>query len=63
MLDLRKYSDDELSLVVFNTSYLYNDRHEELFIKWIRGTYYFRKKQLDVLKQDISDDLQEYNNE
>lgn len=47
-------SNDELSLIVFNTENLYNmiDKPKAL-IRTLRSMYQFTNKQLEVLKQDI----------
>lgn len=50
------YSDDELSLIVFNTEYLYNQRHKRGFIRNLLQDYRATKKQIAVLKQDLLSD-------
>lgn len=54
--DLTKYSNDELSLQVFNTESLYWDRHKPLFLQDINELFVFTKEQLEVLKKDLFDD-------
>lgn len=56
---LYRYSDDELSLIVFNTEYLYNIRHKKELFRVLRQDYQFTNKQLAVLKADLKDDLNE----
>ena len=59
---LYRQSDDELSLIVFNTEYLYNIRHKKALFRILRADYQFTNKQLAVLKADLKDDLEETNN-
>lgn len=56
---LYRYGDDELSLIVFNTEWLYKIRHERGFIRTLRDCYQFTNKQLAVLKEDLLADKQE----
>jgi len=56
---LYRQSDDELSLIVFNTEYLYNIRHKKELFRVLRLDYQFTNKQLAVLKADLKDDLNE----
>jgi hypothetical protein len=60
---LYRYSDNELSLIVFNTEWLYNIRHEKGFIKNLHTLYQATNKQIAVLKQDLIDDKAQMNNE
>ncbi len=53
---LYRYGDDELSLIVFNTEYLYVMRHEKGFIRKLKDIYQCTIKQIEVLKQDLADD-------
>lgn len=50
---LYRYSDDELSLIVFNTEWLYNIRHTKGFIRLLHTLYRVTNKQIAVLKQDL----------
>lgn len=56
--DITEYSDKELSLVVFNTEYLYNIRHRENFIEFLRELFLFRPEQLETFNQDLKEDLE-----
>ena len=59
---LYKYTDDELSLLVFNTEYLYNMRQNpKSLIRELRASYRFTNKQLEVLKTDLRDEDQDPN--
>lgn len=57
--DLTQYSDDELSLLVFNTESLYEGRHWPGFFETIDDLFVYTEAQMDVLKQDLADDLEE----
>lgn len=57
--DLTQYSDSELSLLVFNEEWLYNDRHKPWFIDSLEEFFIYSAKQLGELKQDIQADLEE----
>ena len=59
MQDITMYSDDELSMIVFNDEFLYNGRHKSYFIKEIEEFFIYTPEQLEVLIQDIQDDLEE----
>lgn len=59
--DLTQQSDNELSLLVFNTEWLYTSMHKRDFFETIDDLFIYTKNQLDILKQDIADDLQETN--
>lgn len=56
MIDLKSYSNNELSLVVFNTEYLYKliDNKKEL-LNVIDNKYKYNKYQLIQLLVDIKD--------
>jgi len=61
MKDLRDYSDQELSLMVMNDEYLYNERHNTLsLMDFIEEYFLYTTEQMAVLEQDLSDDLQEF---
>ena len=57
--DVTMQSDDELSLIVMNDEYLYKGRHRRNFINEIKEMFTYTDAQLDVLKQDLADDLEE----
>lgn len=58
--DLTGYSDEELSLHVFNTEYLYCLRHYPAALEEaIENLFHFTPAQFDVLLQDIYDDINE----
>lgn len=60
MRDLTSYSDDELSLHVFNEEYFYIERHnQDYLIALCREEFHFTERQLEVLINDLSEDLQE----
>jgi len=56
---LETYSDDELSLRVFNDEHLYLKRHEHGFIDTLAGLFTFTDEQRDVLDDDLTNDLEE----
>lgn len=57
--DLREYSDNELSLIVFNDEYLYRMRHKEYLFEELDEFFLYTQDQLDTLKQDLEDDANE----
>lgn len=57
--DLTQYSDQELSLLVFNDEGLYRMRHNSQFIGMLNDLFIFTDEQLEVLEQDLDDDLKE----
>lgn len=57
--DLTQYSENELSLMVFNDEGLYRMRNRSYLIETLRELFIFSDEQLDVLKQDIQDDNEE----
>lgn len=60
MQDLTQYSDDELSLVVFNTEDLYLLRHDiDLLLGVLNEAYLYTDIQKDILIQDIEQDYSE----
>lgn len=59
MQDLTQYSDNELSLQVFNDEYLYNFRHVDYLEEILEELFLFTDEQLHVLKGDLADDLEE----
>lgn len=57
MIDLTQYSDDELSLHVFNTECLYTSRHDlPVLLEIVQDNFKYKQEQLDTLLQDILDD-------
>ena len=63
-IDITSYSDNELSLVTYNTYELYEIRYSQVFIQILKAFYRFTEKQLDVLLNDlvfeIGEELKEY---
>ena len=60
MQDITMYSDNELSLQVFNDEYFYIERHNlDYVLALCYEEFIFTDEQLNVLKQDIKDDLEE----
>lgn len=57
--DLTEYSDQELSLLVFNDESLYNERHKRGFLNLIEELYIYTDEQMDVLKIDLVADDEE----
>lgn len=59
--DLTKYSENELSLHLFNDEYLYKARKQshEYLRELLEEIFIFTEEQFDVLIQDIEDDLNE----
>lgn len=57
--DLTDYSDQELSLLVFNDEYLYTRRHSRGFKELIDSLFSYNIDQWQVLEQDLKDDLEE----
>jgi len=61
--DLTIYTDNGLSLLVFNTEHLYVQRHLPNFEDILRTEYRFTAKQFRVLEQDLVEDAREIENE
>lgn len=58
--DITMYSEEALSLHVFNDEYLYNNRHMNYFIDYIiKEMYIYTEDQLEVLENDLKEDLEE----
>jgi len=57
--NLSFYSDDELSLRVFNDEQLYVERHMHGFIDTLAGLFTFTNEQRAVLADDLINDLSE----
>ena len=56
MEDLTQYSDDELSMWVFNDESLYRIRHTNNLNEYLSVCVKYTKAQLAVLNQDLIDD-------
>jgi len=58
MIDLTQYSDDELSLHVFNGEGFYNIRDfpKELLLEALETSFMFTPEQLKVLETDLIED-------
>ena len=63
-IDITSHSDNELSLLTYNTYELYEIRYSQVFIQILKAFYRFTEKQLDVLLNDlvfeIGEELKEY---
>ena len=57
--DITMYSENELSLLVFNDETLYRQRKSKTFISDLRDIFEFTGEQLLVLRQDLKDDEDE----
>jgi hypothetical protein len=55
--DITLYSDNELSLIVFNDEYFYNHRHRRDLIPMLQDMFIFTDAQLKVLEEDLEEDL------
>lgn len=53
MTDIRYQSDSELSMLVYNTDYLYQLRHGSGFLRLIDKLFVYRPAQLKVLLHDL----------
>lgn len=53
--DLTDYSENELSLIVFNDEHLYNQRRRSYFIDELRQYFIFTDDQLEVLETDLKE--------
>lgn len=51
--DITMYSDNELSLLVFNNESLYRMRKQRDFLILIKESYVYTNEQLRVLKHDL----------
>lgn len=51
--DLRFYSDNELSLMVFNDEGLYNIRKSTFLFELLEEQFLFTEKQKEVLEDDL----------
>jgi hypothetical protein len=52
--DITMYSEDELSLRVFNEEELYRERHDPNFKKMIEDTFIYTRDQLITLCRDLA---------
>lgn len=60
MRDLTNYSDQELSLNVFNDEYFYIERHNRPYLMaLINEEFIYDQAQMSELIQDLDDDLSE----
>lgn len=60
MQDITHYSDNELSLIVFNDETFYNMRsHIGSLIAFLKEFFIFTNSQLEILKADIEEDKEE----
>lgn len=57
--DITMHSDLELSLMVFNTEWLFNSRKRPSFIARLKELYVFTDEQLDVLLTDLAEEALE----
>lgn len=57
--DLREYSENELSLMVFNDEGLYCMRNSRGLVEFLKDYFEFTEEQLEVLIQDLIDDVKE----
>jgi|SaaInlV_100m_DNA_5_1039725.scaffolds.fasta_scaffold11845_3 hypothetical protein len=58
--DITEYSDQELSLHVFNDEYYYNERnHREYLLALVAEQFKYTDEQLSVLLEDLDDDKAE----
>lgn len=59
MEDLTQYSDQELSLRVFNTEWLYRMRSQNALFEALDGAFIYTEEQKEILIQDLKDDEEE----
>ena len=60
MQNLTNHSAAELSLNVFNVEYFYCERHNiDFLLALVAEEFTYTAAQLEVLKQDLADDLEE----
>ena len=58
-IDLTKYSDNELSLLTYNTYDLYSIRYSLVLVDILKRLYRFTDNQLNVLLNDLTNELKE----
>lgn len=63
MKDLTRYTEHELTLLVFNTEELYDIRHDTELFHIIAQDFTFTPTQLRVLLQDLETDRKELEDE
>lgn len=56
--DLTTYSDNELSMTVYNVECLYRDRFRTGFIDLLHELFVVTDAQIEVLKDDINEELE-----
>lgn len=62
MLDLTNYSDQELSLIVYNDEYFYNERNHLDYLKaLISEEFIFTDEQMETLLNDLEEEANENN--
>ena len=60
MTNLTQYTDNELSLMVFNDKYFYNERKNVEYLKaLISEEFIYTDEQMRVLDEDLEADRQE----
>ena len=60
MKDLTIYSDDELSLQVFNDLYFYTERHnKDYLLALVDEEFIYTQKQKEILIEDLASDAEE----
>lgn len=62
MQDIRHYTENELSLLVFNTYDLYIVRHSPVLFNLIDRQFKYNARQMQVLLLDLEIDYKEVNN-
>ena len=63
MQDITHYTENELSLLVFNDEYFYRERNyqgkSDYVLALVAEEFIYTPEQLEVLKQDLIDDREE----
>jgi len=59
MNNITQYSDEELSMVVFNTEFLYNMRHDNDLWEILDEGYLYTVEQREQLEKDLAEDLED----
>jgi len=59
-IDLTSYSENELSLITYNTEDIYNMRFHSKLIDVLKIFYRFTENQLQVLIIDLENELNDY---
>lgn len=57
--DITKYSQNELSMVVFNEEYLYNMRGTSYLEEFLNDNYVYTPEQWAVLQWNLEEDREE----